>query len=114
MAGESVRLCEVSAHNYTELVTVVHLRIIEGGNTLHEEQQELGPPEDGYENEFYVQGSELHSREGEFSIQIKQDDGEWKERYLADRADSITVRIFVRDQERLPDLETAYITNPDC
>ncbi|MEF8780125.1 MAG: hypothetical protein V5A46_05565 [Haloferacaceae archaeon] len=106
----TVRLCEVSVHNNSGNVHTVDLQILEGEETVHDERYELGPPEEGYTKDVYVHGSALESAEGAFSIRARRGDGEWKERFLGDRGDAVAVRIFVREQERLPDLEIAYIT----
>ncbi|MDR5671567.1 Uncharacterized protein AArcCO_1768 [Halalkaliarchaeum sp. AArc-CO] len=111
---DTVRLCELSVHNHTDSVHTVELQLLDGEKVVYDEKHVLGPPTEGYEKEVYVLGSELESREGEFSLRVRRDDADWRTASLADRGDSLTVRIFTREAERLPELEIGYIHNPDC
>ena len=108
----SVELCRLEVYSTINRAVDTRLKIINKEGTIHDNRYNINTSEE-YRDGIIIQGSEIPSSTGKFTVKCKPDSGEWREWYLPEYSkDSITV--YLKIQGDPPEVNFSHSVSENC
>jgi len=105
---DSIHICKIAAMTTYETSHQIQLRLSDAGEIVYENRYEIGGSQQGG---FEIQGSDIPVRKGQFTLQVKIDEYDWKEWYLPEYTDE-SLYFELRFLRSAPHVSAGY--SPDC